>query len=395
MCHRCRGVGAEGLERRGLGRGHHDLRLHPALAQARGGEDRQLVERQRPEGAEGDRERDRAAVARLHVVERRADGGGVAAAAEADRPGERADGAGADADEQGVVGKATRIRRDRLVRGRAPPRPGNRERVARPGRRRSARAPCSRPARRRTARGRRAGGTRSGARGTAGRCAARLRSRNERKARHASRPATPPPAMTMRGEPAAVMDSCSARAGRSASGTPGGPVAAFPQRQAVGRAAGALRWSRAVSSTSGSSSPACSLAIQAVAPRRSARRAKLGSSSSPTTMTGTSASRGPRPEPPSRRSSMTITSGRGPAPLARQLLEAAGLGHEGDARQRAQQDCDRALAGARDVGEQHAQRLGRSRPQPERAGTRRRRARRRGSGIASDEAAGENRPSHP
>ena len=36
----------------------------------------------------------------------------------------------------------------------------------------------------------------------------------------------------------------------------------------------------------------------------------------------------------------------GPAALARQLLEAAGLGHEGDVRQRAQQSCDRAPAGA-------------------------------------------------
>ena len=66
----------------------HDLRPRPAAAQSRGGEDRQLVERQRPEGAEGYGERDRAAVARLHGVERGADGGGVAPAAEGDRPGE-------------------------------------------------------------------------------------------------------------------------------------------------------------------------------------------------------------------------------------------------------------------------------------------------------------------
>ena len=108
-------VGAEGLQRRGLGRGHHDLCPHPALAQARGGEDRQLVERQRPEGAEGHRERDRAAVARLHVVQRGADGGGVAPAAEGDRAGQGADGAGADADEQRVVGQPTRVCRDGLV----------------------------------------------------------------------------------------------------------------------------------------------------------------------------------------------------------------------------------------------------------------------------------------
>ena len=53
-----------------------------------------------------------AAVARLHGVERGADGGGVAAAAEGDRPGQGAHGPGADADQQRVVGESTGVRRD-------------------------------------------------------------------------------------------------------------------------------------------------------------------------------------------------------------------------------------------------------------------------------------------
>ena len=63
---------------------------------------------------------------------------------------------------------------------------------------------------------------------------------------------------------------------------------------------------------------------------------------------------------------MTITSGAVRRLLARQLLGGAGLGDEDDVRQRAQQRRDRAPAGARHVGEQHAQLRGRSRPQPER-----------------------------
>ncbi len=51
---------------------------------------------------------------------------------------------------------------------------------------------------------------------------------------------------------------------------------------------------------------------------------------------------------------MMITSGAVRRRSLRQLLQVPGLGHEGDARQRAQQRRDRAPAGARHVGEQHA-----------------------------------------
>ena len=73
-------------------------------------------------------------------------------------------------------------------------------------------------------------------------------------------------------------------------------------------------------------------------------------------MTGTSASRGPRPEAAEQAIVDDDHVGRGPAALARQLLSAAGLGHEDDVRQRAQQGGDRPPAGARHVGEQHARR---------------------------------------
>ena len=53
---------------------------------------------------------------------------------------------------------------------------------------------------------------------------------------------------------------------------------------------------------------------------------------------------------------MTITSGAVRRRSRASSSSAAGLGHEGDVRQRAQQGGDRPPAGARDVGEQHAQR---------------------------------------
>ena len=71
--------------------------------------------------------------------------------------------------------------------------------------------------------------------------------RKERSARQASRPATPPPAMTMRGMSASAMAPCSTAAARGASGTPGWAAAAFPQRQAVAaRAPGAAQEARAL-----------------------------------------------------------------------------------------------------------------------------------------------------
>ena len=135
-------------------------------------------------------------------------------------PGRARTGAGADADQQRVVGEAAGVRRDRDVPVGVDRRPGSRARAARPGRWRSARAPCSTAARPRRARARPAGGTRSG-RSRHSRSMLNSRSpRNERRARHASRPATPPPATTMRGVSGSAMTPCSTAGGAVHRGLP-------------------------------------------------------------------------------------------------------------------------------------------------------------------------------